>query len=373
MKRKAGSTKGTRKRIKSTKASPVVVDKYHPSRMTKGKRSGKKRGVSKKFYGKVMKAIHGENKQVYRVTWPSDLSDVTWSAYAPTTSTGGQATNIMGIATGLAWLAEGIPPITAERQYNSLLYHIFRDMGTTTSTSGSVPGSTLLAENSAQQSYGEPSIFLKSVNVDITLINNQIAIAGEARTIDLDVYEFICKKDIPREQTLTGAAVNGSNITSAERYESIGEVYTTYMVRTFPSRSASITANQNVTHTNLVLPYNNRMAQFNETTLGCQPFHSPMWCANWKIGRKVKIFLAPGENARMQFNYKINKKIYGKNVFSNLAIKGVTRAIGFVVNNVDRSASSGVGAFAYKATQQYNYIDVASRTDTKQIYLPTAF
>lgn len=366
--KKSRGKRRTRRSFKGTGSSAVVVNKYNPSKTMKGRSGGKKRGVSKKFYGKVMKAMHGDHKQVFRLTWPSTLSDVSWLAYVEASATLGQATNIMGIATGLS-TAGNIAAPTITNQFNSILFQIFRDMGTQTIFTGTPTNPPTAPTNPEQQGYGESSIFLKSINIDVTIFNNQPAAIGS--TVDVDIIEFLCKRDIPRNQTISTQSVNGSNVMSLRTYNEVIQIYEDYMTKTGPARGGSITANMNTSFTNLVLPFNNRMAQFTTTTLGTQPFHNPEWCSYMKIGKKTKIFLAPGENARLQFNYKVNKKVYAKNVFSNICLKGVTKALGFIVNNVDRSGSTVTPGFAYKATHQYNYIDTQQRTDTKQIYIPS--
>lgn len=371
MKKQAGRRR-KQKTFGGTRAKTVVTNKYNPT-TSLGSGGNKKRGVSKKFYGKVMKAIHGDNKQVLRFTYPPSLSDTTWLAYDEILCTGGQATNIMPIATGFANLADVIP-CSATRQYTAQLYQIFRSMAQEVVAPGATRSATA---NTSNQVYGEPNIYLKSINVDVTVINNQ-TLAGQ--TIDLDVYEVHCKRDVPITQTFTSpSATDGVQTAVAVAHDNVVSCYNQFMTRTVPSRSDSITTNRitgplvPTANDQLQSGFNPRMVNFDGNTLGTTPYHNPGFSNHFKIGRKTKIFLAPGENARMQFNYKVNKKIYAKNVTGNIALKGVSKSLIFIPNNIDRSAGASSSAFAFKATIQYNYIDVKSTVDSKQIYKPVAF
>lgn len=155
----------------------------------------------------------------------------------------------------------------------------------------------------AANEIDEASMYLYNATLSVNMVNTQTG-----NVADIDIYHLKCVKDVPVTMITSGATDIGN----------------------FFNLCVSATTNTGIVGT----------ATLNSAIPGVTPFTNPQFSKYFTCIAQQKIFLKPGESADFTKNYRLFKKIHGRNVLNptgsaNLLAKaGLTHAMLFVVNNV---------------------------------------
>lgn len=209
------------------------------------------------------------------------------------------------------------PYITAPLNQGNLL----NQQGVTGFTLGALGGTAFIDNDVATlfgQSFGatvdeESFLELKSGILKYSMINR------DANTLDIDIYDMICIKDVPKSLIATFPAIMFGNF--------VAEIQPTGM-----SSATQVTAQ----------------------TPGVTPYAvAGTFGKYWKIKSHRKVYLPPGDAIDGQYSMKWNRRINGQDPIQLHSKAGVTRFFLVIVNTINWVASSG-GLDMYM-TKQYVY------------------
>lgn len=153
---------------------------------------------------------------------------------------------------------------------------------------------------------------------------------------ELDVYEFVCRKDVPNTIQASGTVgdVNMSN----------------FFDKGLSSQPAVGTGGTVLT----------------ATTLGVTPFDNKYWCQHFKIVKKTKFLLGLNQYATYQIRIPGNKTISAYQRRDLLARKGLTRGVMFIAKGLVTGGAVPSTDLAVYTQRHYKYAILQGGNDAAE-------
>lgn len=172
-------------------------------------------------------------------------------------------------------------------------------------------------------------IMLKSAVLDIQVTTTE---ATES-SCELDVYEFICRKDVPNTSPYSSVV----NDLSMETFYSRG-----FLAQPAVGASGST---------------------INTTTVGVTPFDNKYFCQHFKIIKKTKYLLGLNQYITYQIRDPKQKYLAGYQRRDLIAKKGLTRGVLFIAKGMVAGGDIPATDLAVYTNRHYQYSILSDQTD----------
>lgn len=183
------------------------------------------------------------------------------------------------------------------------------------------------------QSTDASRILIDSMVLDLQITTTE---ATES-SCELDVYEFVCTRDVPNTIIISGAV---ADVTMSN----------------FFSRGLTTQPVVNVTGG----------TQLANTTLGMVPFDNKFWCKHFKVIKKTKYLLGLNQYITYQIRAPKNKFVVGYQRRDLLARKGLTRGVILMAKGLVSGGAVPSTDLAVYSNRHYNYTVLQNQTDAAE-------
>lgn len=190
-----------------------------------------------------------------------------------------------------------------------------------------------LFDEAISQSPDASRLLLNTAVLDLQITTTE---ATES-SCELDVYEFVCIKDVPN--TIFG--VTASTVTMQSFFDK--------------GLSAQPTVGAGGT-------------QLATTSVGTTPFDNRFFCQHFKIVKKTKFLLGLNQYVTYQIRDPKNKVIPGYQRRDLLAMKGFTRGVMLVAKGLVASGAIPTTDFAVYSNRHYTFTVLQSQSDAAETY-----
>lgn len=190
-----------------------------------------------------------------------------------------------------------------------------------------------LFDEAVAQSPDASRLLLNTMVLDLQITTTE---ATES-SCELDVYEFVCIKDVPN--TIFG--VTASTVTM--------DSFFTKGLTAQPTVGAGGT-------------------QLATTSLGTTPFDNRFFCQHFKIVKKTKYLLGLNQYVTYQIRDPKNRVIPGYQRRDLLAMKGFTRGVMLIAKGLVSGGAIPTTDFAVYSNRHYTFSVLQSQTDAAETY-----
>lgn len=190
-----------------------------------------------------------------------------------------------------------------------------------------------IIEDAVSQSTDASRLLINSKVLDLQITTTE---ATES-SCELDIYEFVCIKDVPNTIFTSGAV---ADMTMASFYAK--------GLSTQPAVGGAGT-------------------QLTSTAIGVTPFDNKFFCQHFKIVKKTKHLLGLNQYVTYQIRDPKNHIFSGYQRRDLIARKGITRGVLLIAKGLVAAGAIPTTDFAVYSNRHYNFTVLQSQTDAGEI------